>query len=75
MEVPDDRFNARKIIDMVDAFGGRWCSVTHEVHSVDNVCGGWDLVACIEVLQSILTVEEESVCIFVLDICDYWCPP
>ena len=75
MEVPDGRLNAQKIIDVVDAFGGSWCSVTHEMESVDNVCGGWYLVACIEGLQSILTIEEESICVFVLDICDQWYPP
>ena len=44
------------------------CSVTHEVESVDDVCGGWDLVACIEGLQSILAVEDESIFVFILDI-------
>ena len=68
MEVPDGRFNTRKIIDVVDAFGGRWCAVNHEVESVDDVYGGGDLVACIEGFQSILAVEDESICVFVLDI-------
>ena len=68
MEVPDGRFNTRKIIDVVDAFGGSWCSVTNEVDSVDDVCGGWELVAFIEGLQSVLAVEDDSICILILDI-------
>ena len=48
MGVPDGRFNTRKIIDVLDAFGGRWCAVNHEMESVDDVCGGGDLVAFIE---------------------------
>ena len=68
MEVPDGWFNTRKIIDVMDAFGGGWCSVTHEVESVDDVCGGWDLVACIAALHSILDVEDESIYLLVLDI-------
>ena len=68
MEVPDGRFNTRKIIDAVDAFGGRWCAVNHEVERVDDVCGGGELVACVEGLQLILAVEDESICVFVFDI-------
>ena len=68
MEVPDGRFNIQKIIDVVDAFGGSWCAVKHEVESVDDVFGGGGLVACIEVLQSIFSVENDSICIFILDI-------
>ena len=68
MGVPDGRFNTRKIIDVVDDFGGRWCAVNHEVESVDDVCGGGELVACVEGLQLILAVEDESICVFVLDI-------
>ena len=68
MEVPDGRFNTRKIIDLVDSFGGRWCAVNHELESVNDVCGGGGLVACIEGLRSILAVEDESICVFVLDI-------
>ena len=68
MEVPDGRFNTRKIIDVVDAFGGRWCAVNHEVESVNNVCSGGDLVACIEGLWSILAVEDDSICVLILDI-------
>ena len=68
MEVPDGRFNTRKIIEVVDAFGDRWCAVNHEVESVNDVCGGGDLVACIGGLQSILTVEDESIYVFILDI-------
>ena len=75
MEVPDGRFNTRNIIDVVDAFRGSWCSVTHEVYSVDDVCGGGDLVSCIEGLQLILAVEDESICVFVLDIFNQWHPP
>ena len=66
MKVTDFRFNTWKIIDVVDTFGGSWCSATHEVESFNDVCGGWDLVACIEGLQSILAVEDESICVFVL---------
>ena len=68
MEVSDGRFNTWNIIDVVDAFGCRWCAVNHKVESVDAICGGGDLVACFEVLQSILAVEDESICVFVLDI-------
>ena len=53
---------------MVDALGGSWCAVDHEAERVDDVCGGGDLVACIEGLRSILAVEDESICVFVLDI-------
>ena len=59
----------------MDAFGGSWCSVTHEVESVDDVCDGWDLVAFIEGLQSILAVEDEIICVFVLDIFNQWYSP
>ena len=52
----------------MDAFGGRWCAVNHEVESVDDVYGGGDLVACIEGLQSILAIEDESIHVFILDI-------
>ena len=38
------------------------------MESVDDVCGGGDLVACIEGLRSILAVEDDSICVFVLDI-------
>ena len=48
MEVPDGRFDTRKVIYVVDAFGGSWCAVKHEVESVEDVFGGGDLVACIE---------------------------
>ena len=75
MKVPDDSFNTWKIIDVVDAFGGIWCYVTHELESVDDVCGGWDLVACIYGLQSILSVEDESICVFALEIFNQWYSP
>ena len=75
MGVPDGRFNTRKIIDVVDAFGGRWCFVNHEVESVNEFCGDGDLVAYIEGLHSILAVEDESICVFVLDIFDQWYSP
>ena len=52
MEVPDGRFDTRKVIYMVVAFGGSWCAVKHELESVDDVFGGGYLVACIEGLQS-----------------------
>ena len=68
MEVPDGRFNTRKIIDVVDAFRGSWYAFNHEAESVNDVCGGGDLVACIEGLQLILAVEDESIFVFVLDI-------
>ena len=68
MEVPDCRFDTRKVIYVVDAFGGRWCAVKHEVDSVDDVCGVGYLVACIEGFQSILAVEDYSICIFILNI-------
>ena len=68
MEVPDDRFDTRKVVYVVDAFGGRWCAVNHEVESVDDVFGRWDLIACIERLKSALAVEDDHICIFILDI-------
>ena len=52
---------------MVDAFGVSWCAVKHEFESVDDVFGGGDLVACIEGLQSVLSVEDDSICIFILE--------
>ena len=68
MEVPDGRFDTRKVIYVVDAFGGSWCAFKREVESVDDVFGGGDLVACIEGLQLILAVEDESICVFILEI-------
>ena len=68
MEVPDGRFDARKVVDVVDAFGGRWCTVQHEVKRVDEVFGGGDLIACIGVLPSVLAVEDDSICVFILNI-------
>ena len=47
MEVPDGRFDTRKVID---------------------VFGVGYLIACIEVLPSVLTVEDDSICVFILDI-------
>ena len=52
----------------MDAFEGSWCAVKHELESVDDVFGGGDLVSCIEGLQSVLSVEDDSICIFILDI-------
>ena len=75
MEVPDGRFNARKIVDVVDAFVGSWCAVNHEFECVDDVCSGGDLIVCIEGLQFILAVEDESICVIVLDIFNYWYSP
>ena len=75
MKVPDGRFNTWKIIDVVDAFGGSWCAINHEVESVNDVCGGGYLVACIQGFQLILAVEDESICVFVLDIFNLWYPP
>ena len=68
MEVPDGRFDIRKVIYVVDAFGGSWCAVKHEVESVKDVFTGWDLVACIGGLQSVLAVEDDSICILISDI-------
>ena len=53
---------------MVDAFGGRWCAVQNEVESVDDVLGGGELIGCIEVLPSVLAVEDDSICVFILNI-------
>ena len=75
MEVPDGRFNNRKVIYEMDAFRGSWCAVNHEVDSVDDVFGVEDLIAYIEVLQSILAVDDDSICIFILDIFNQWYPP
>ena len=68
MEVPDGSFDARKVVHMVDALGGRWCAVQHEVESVDDVFGGGDLIAHIEGLPSVLAVEDDSIYVFILDI-------
>ena len=68
MEVPDGRFGTRKVIYVVDAFGGSWCAIRHEVESVNVVFGGGYLVACIAGLKSVLAVEDYIVCIFILDI-------
>ena len=68
MEVPDGRFNTRKVVHVVDAFGGRWCAVQHEVESVDDVFGNWDLIACIEGFPSILAVDDDTLCVFILGI-------
>ena len=67
MEVPDGRFDSWKVVHVLDAFGGRWYAVHHEVESVDDVFGGGDLVTCIEGLQSVLSVEDDSICIFILE--------
>ena len=53
MEVPDGMFDTRKVVYVVDTFGGRWCAVKHEVESVNDVFGGGDLIACIEGIQSV----------------------
>ena len=68
MEVPGGRFNIRKVVYVVDAFRGSWCAVKHEVESVDDVFGGWELISCIEGLPSVLAVEDDSICVFILDI-------
>ena len=68
MEVPDGRFDTQKVIYVVDAFGGSSCAVKHELESVDDVFGGGDLVTCIEGFQSVLSVEDDSICILILDI-------
>ena len=68
MEVPDGRFDTRKVIYVVDAFGGSWCAVKNELESVNDVFGSGDLVAFIEGLKSIFAVEDDSVYIFFYDI-------
>ena len=68
MEVPDGMFDTWKVIYMVDAFGGSRCAVKHEVESADDVFGGGYLVSCIEGFQSVLAVEDDSICIFILNI-------
>ena len=68
MEVPDGRFDTRKVVYVVDAFRGRWCAVQHEVESVDDVFGGGYLIACIEGLMSVLAVKDDSICILILDL-------
>ena len=64
MEVPDSRFDTRKVIHVVDAFGGRFCAVQHEVESVDDVFGGGDLIVCIEGFPFVIAVEDDSICVF-----------
>ena len=68
MEVPGGRFDARKIVHVVDAFGGRWCVVQHEVDSVHDVLGGGYLIECIEGLPSVFAVEYDSICVLILNI-------
>ena len=68
MEVPDGRFDARKFVHVVDAFGGRLCYVQHEVERFDDVFGGGYLIACIEGLPSVLAVVDDSICVLILNI-------
>ena len=68
MEVPDGRFDTRKVVYVVDAFGGRWCAVKHDADSVDDVFGGGELISCVEGMHSILAVEDDSICILILGI-------
>ena len=68
MEIPDGSFDARKVVHMVDALGGRWCAVQHEVESVDDVFGGGEFIACIEGFPSVLAVKDDSICVFILNI-------
>ena len=68
MEVPDGRFDTPKVVHVVDAFVGRWCPVQHKVESVHDVFGGGDLIECIEGLSYILTVEDDSICVLILNI-------
>ena len=75
MEVLDGRFDTRKVVHVVDAFGGRLCAVQHEVESVDDVFGGGDLIVCIEGFPFVLAVEDDSICVFILDILNWWYPP
>ena len=46
----------RKVLYVVDAFKCRWCTVKYEVESVDDIFGGGDFIACIDVFQSVLAV-------------------
>ena len=68
MEVPDGRFDTRKVVHVVDAFGGRWCTVQHEVERVNDVFGGGDLIACIYGLPFVLAFEDDSINVLILDI-------
>ena len=68
MEVPDGSFDAWKVVHVVDAFGGRWCTVHHEVESVHDVFGGGYLIECIELLPSVLAVEDDSIYVLILNI-------
>ena len=75
MEVPDGMFDARKVIHVVDAFGVRWCPVQHEVESVHDVFGGGYLIECIEGLPPVLAVEDDIICVLILNIFNEWYPP
>ena len=68
MEVSDGIFDTREVVHVVGAFRGRWCAVQHEVESVDDVFGGEYLIAFIEGFPSFLAVEDDSICVFILDI-------
>ena len=68
MEVTDGRLDAWKVVHVADDFGGRWCAAQHEVESVNYVFGGGDLIACIELLSSVLAVEDDSICVIILNI-------
>ena len=48
--------------------GVRWFAVQHEVESFDDVFVGGDLIACIEGFPFVLAVEDDSICVFILDI-------
>ena len=68
MEVPDGRFDSRKVVHVVDAFVGRLCYVQHEVVRFDDVFGGGYLIACIEGLPSVLVVKDDSICVIISNI-------
>ena len=60
---------------VVGALGGRWCAVHNEVESVDDGFGGGDLIACIEGLPYVLAAEDDSICVFFLNIFNWRYPP
>ena len=68
MEVPDVRFDAWKVIHVVDALGGIWCALQNEVESFHDVFGGGDLKEFIEGLPSVLVVKDDSICVIISNI-------
>ena len=75
MEVSDCWFDTGEVVDVVDGFCCVWGMVDEEVESFHDGVGGWDVERCVQVLSSVRAVEEDSVCVVVLDIVGEGNPP